>query len=218
VRTNDVVGVSGFATPGMRVDVLIFGIVPASPPNEGTRARTLLQNIQVLSAGQEIQKTADGKPLPVQVVNLLVSPQQAEVLSLASNDARIQLVLRNPMDAANAETAGTSLGELLSGTRSSQPVQRRNAAPPVIKVSAPPRPAPVVVEVILGTHRDFEKFGEKTPEPPANPSGGPPPMPISVQSLQQNTSQAMSQLLTHAGQASLAGAQPANSLAGAPRQ
>src|SRR5579863_8782844 len=99
VKVDEVVGVAGFVTPGMRVDVLISGDPPGNPnPREGTEVKTLLQNIQVLSAGTDIQKDAEGKPQQVHVVNLLVTPDQAQMLSLASNHTQIQLVLRNPLD------------------------------------------------------------------------------------------------------------------------
>ena len=83
VRVDDVVGLAGFVTPGMRVDVLMSGIPPGGNPGEGPRVNTLLQNIQVLSAGENLQKDSEGKPHPVQVVNLLVTPEQAEKLTLA---------------------------------------------------------------------------------------------------------------------------------------
>src|SRR5713101_4391405 len=70
VRVNDVVGVAGFVVPGMRVDVLIAGVPPGATAG-GPRVKTLLQNIQVLSAATNIQKDPEGKPLPVPVVNLL---------------------------------------------------------------------------------------------------------------------------------------------------
>ena len=101
VKVDDVVGVAGFVTPGMRVDVIISGIPPGAQPSRSKAfsPRTILQNIQVLSAGTDIQKDAEGKAKPVQVVNLLVTPEQAETLSLASNQqVKIQLVLRNPLD------------------------------------------------------------------------------------------------------------------------
>src|SRR5579863_3500496 len=98
VRVNDVVGVAGFVVPGMRVDILIAGNPPGAQGNLGTQTKTLLQNIEVLSAGQNIQKDSEGKPVSVQVVNLLVTHEQAEILSLASNETRIQLILRNPLD------------------------------------------------------------------------------------------------------------------------
>jgi len=96
VKVNEVVGVAGFVVPGMRVDVLITGLPPGGNAFDGPKVRTLLQNIQVLSAGVNFQKDREGKPEQAQVVNLLVTPAQAEILSLASNETHIQLVLRNP--------------------------------------------------------------------------------------------------------------------------
>ena len=84
VKVDDVVGVAGFVTPGMRVDVLVSGNPPGAASTQGTMTKTILQNIAVLSAGTDIQKDAEGKPQQVQVVNLLVTPEQAETLSLAS--------------------------------------------------------------------------------------------------------------------------------------
>src|ERR1700758_5003028 len=92
VKVDEVVGVAGFVTPGMRVDVLISGNPPGPlNPTEGTKVKTLLQNLEVLSAGTDIQKDAEGKPQQVQVVNLLVTPSDAQVLALAANQMRIQL-------------------------------------------------------------------------------------------------------------------------------
>src|SRR5205085_2848819 len=112
VRVNEVVGLAGFVVPGMRVDVLISGNPPNARGNQGTLTRTVLQNIEVLSAGQNIQKDAEGKPISVGVVNMLVTPEQAEVLSLASNETRIQLILRNPMDKEETNTKGTTVSYL----------------------------------------------------------------------------------------------------------
>src|ERR1700748_3734291 len=67
IRVNEVVGLAGFVLPGMRVDVLMAGNVPAAESRAGTLCRTILQNIEVLSAGQKMEKTADGKPESAQV-------------------------------------------------------------------------------------------------------------------------------------------------------
>lgn len=116
VKVDEVVGIAGFAVPGMRVDVLVSGTPPgAANPADGPQVRTLLQNIEVKSAGTDIQKDAQGKPQQVQVVNLLVTPEQAETLSLASSQTRIQLVLRNPLDTQFAKTPGNGVGNLFSG-------------------------------------------------------------------------------------------------------
>lgn len=169
IRVNDVAGVSGFVTPGMRVDILIAGNPPGSGNNSGTVTKTLLQNIQVLSAGQNIQRDAEGKPVSVPVVNLLVTPEQAETLSLASNEARVQLVLRNPMDKEQSQTPGTTLSYLFNGAtpapEAPKPgVERRRAtpppvAPPPVAVVEPPKPpAPILVEVIHGSKKVETKF------------------------------------------------------------
>jgi pilus assembly protein CpaB len=120
VRVDEVVGLAGFVTPGMRVDVLMSGLAPGGSAGEGPRVNTLLQNIQVLSAGENLQKDSEGKPQKVQVVNLLVTPEQAERLTLASSQTHIQLVLRNPLDTETASPPGARMSELF-GTSVARP-------------------------------------------------------------------------------------------------
>ena len=160
VKVDEVVGVAGFVTPGMRVDVLISGI----PPNmqnanqtTGQKVKTLLQNIQVLSAGTDIQKDNEGKPRQVQVVNLLVSPEQAEILSLASSQTHIQLVLRNPLDTQIAEPPGTVVSNLFED-KNAPKAKARPAAVVVHKAA----PSVYTVEVLNGSQRSDQKFA--TPE------------------------------------------------------
>jgi pilus assembly protein CpaB len=156
VKVDDVVGVAGFATPGMRVDVLISGNPPGmSNTVQGSQVRTLLQNIQVLSAGTDIQRDAEGKPEQVQVVNLLVTPQQAEALSLASNQTKIQLVLRNPLDTKLTETPGTGLAHLYG--EANVPVGAPRSAHSMRR-TADPAPHVYLIEVFNGSKRSEEKF------------------------------------------------------------
>ena len=138
IRVNDVAGVAGFVTPGMRVDVLISGAPGANNASAalGMQSKTMLQNVEVLSAGQDFKKDAEGKPITVQVVNLLVTPEQAEMLSLASTQTTIQLVLRNPLDRVVARTSGTAVALLFRG--GNLPV---DAAPPV--PAKPPDTRPI---------------------------------------------------------------------------
>ena len=153
VKVDEVVGVAGFVTPGMRVDVLISGDPPGPPnPKEGTKVKTLLQNIEVLSAGTDIQKDAEGKPQQVHVVNLLVSPEQAEVLSLASNHTQIQLVLRNPLDTNVSEVPGSAMANLFAGPDS--PVKGNGK----FKFARKPAPQYISIEVLHGTQRVTQKF------------------------------------------------------------
>jgi len=164
VRVNEVVGVAGFVVPGMRVDILISGTPPGTPAATGTVSKTLLQNIEVLSAGQNFQKDAEGKPVQVAVVNLLVTPEQAEVLSLASNETRIQLILRNPLDTETSKTPGIALASLYSGAIKppEAPAPKPRPVMAHAKLPLPVEPAkpapPVMVEVINGAKRVESKF------------------------------------------------------------
>jgi pilus assembly protein CpaB len=152
VRVNEVVGVAGFVTPGMRVDVLITGNPPGGATSQGSLVRTLLQNIEVLSAGTDIQRDAEGKPLQVQVVNLLVTPAQAEILSLASNETKIQLVLRNPLDTNLDKPPGTATAQLFSDAILPK------AAVPVRKAAPKPASSVYLVEVFNGSKKSETKF------------------------------------------------------------
>jgi pilus assembly protein CpaB len=162
VRVNEVVGVAGFVLPGMRVDVLIAGTPPGGNTASGSKVKTLLQNIQVLSAGANIQKDNEGKPVQVQVVNLLVTPDQAEVLSLAG-ETRIQLVLRNPLDTQVTKTAGSYMSNLFADAGGPAPVKSdrprvvRPKAPPA-EVAKPIAPGFYLVEVLNGSKRTEAKF------------------------------------------------------------
>jgi pilus assembly protein CpaB len=167
VRVNDIVGVAGFVIPGMRVDVLISGTPPGRA--NGPLVRTLLQNIQVLSAGQNYQKDNEGKPVLVPVVNLLVNPEQAETLSLASNETRIQLVLRNPLDNQVAKVPGTAIGNLFGQPATPAPT----GTPRIVKVVAKPAAAqpariialpPYQIEIFNGPRRSEATFPRRSEE------------------------------------------------------
>jgi pilus assembly protein CpaB len=163
IRVNDVVSVAGFVLPGTRVDVLMSANAPNMDANAGRMTRTILQNIEVLSAGKELDRDSEGKPVNVPVINLLVTPEQAEVLSLASNEAKIQLVLRNPMDTDVAKTAGTQMAQLISpDAQKPAPVisagPPRVAAAPARLVKEPEEPKPFTVEVIHGVKKKDSSF------------------------------------------------------------
>jgi pilus assembly protein CpaB len=159
IRVNEVVGLAGFVLPGMRVDVLMAGNVPVAESRAGTLCRTILQNIEVLSAGQKMEKTADGKPESAQVVNLLVTPDQAEILNLASSETKVQLVLRNPLDTKTEATQGTSIARLFGVSETTPPVERPAYRPtPPAKPVSLPEPAGERVEVFRGGKRTEEVF------------------------------------------------------------
>jgi len=156
VKVDDVSNVSGFATPGLHVDVIISGTPPSAQAQSSTQiqvSKTLLQNIQVLSAGTEMQKDPEGKAKQVAVVNLLVSPEQAEMLSLASNFS-IRLVLRNLLDTKVTDVASTDTTTLFAGAVAVQP------KPATKHISAPKTSGaePFSIEVLNGSKSTQEKF------------------------------------------------------------
>jgi len=162
VKVDEVVGVSGFVTPGMRVDVLISGNPPGAQNNqEGTQSRTLLQNIRVLSAGTDIQKDQEGKAKQVQVVNVLVTPEQAESLTLAQNQGvKIQLVLRNPLDTTTDPVPGTGMGLIFADKTAAKP-----KSVVVAKSSKKPASEAFSIEVINGSSRSKQEFGSPEVKP-----------------------------------------------------
>ena len=152
VRVNEVIGVAGYVLPGTRVDV----VATVSPTGSSTdmTSKVVLTNVQVLAAGTKIERDGDrDKPMPVSVVTLLVNPEEAERLTLASTEGKIQLALRNPLDQATPATSGVKPA-LLLGMQATTPkaVARVASAKP----SAPAAAEPVTVEIIRGDKRARE--------------------------------------------------------------
>jgi pilus assembly protein CpaB len=161
VRVNEVIGVAGYVTPGTRVDV-VTTINPTNAQGEVT-SKVVLNNVQVLAAGTKLEQSpADKKPTTVTVVTLLVDPEQAERLTLASTEGKIQLALRNPLDNSTPATRGVRPAGLLGVVAPQRPalVARAKgapaAAPQVVPVSSEP-----TVEIIRGDKRAREVVREQ---------------------------------------------------------
>ena len=162
VRVNEVVGVAGYVLPGNRVDV----VATASPTESrsDTTSKVVLSNVQVLTAGTRMEQSdAENKPMQVTVVTLLVNPEQAERLALASTEGKIQLALRNPLDTSAPETPGIRTAGLMGNAKaaSNAPAARTaRSSKPRATTAAPvampaPEPAPSV-EIIRGDKRSVE--------------------------------------------------------------
>jgi len=157
VRVNEVIGVAGYVLPGTRVDV----IATASPSEKrgDTMTKVVLSDVQVLAAGTKMEQDGEqGKPMAVNVVTLLVTPEEAERLTLGATEGQIQLALRNPLDRTTPETPGIRPAALLGA---SAPPARRAArgSRPVTTVAAAAAPAPApepTVEIIRGDKRHHE--------------------------------------------------------------
>jgi pilus assembly protein CpaB len=154
VRVNEVIGVAGYVLPGTHVDV-VATVNPTDKQNDMT-SKVILTNVLVLAAGTKIDRLTDkDKPMPVTVVTLLVAPEEAERLTLASSEGKIQLALRNPLDRETPVTRGIKPAALLGAA----PVVRM-AARPQASVQKAQAPHPVAeaptVEIIRGDKRARE--------------------------------------------------------------
>lgn len=179
VKVDDIVGISGFIQPGTLVDV----VVVIDPPSKDGSSREkvskiVLQNIKVLANGQNIDKPKNDREAErVKAVTLLVTPEQAEKLALASTEGQLQLVMRNAVDQNDELTPGANKASLLSGERAQAvpepglgskeakpaPVRRSRPRPAIANASlkienppiAPPRPSVEVIEGAKKRNVDF---------------------------------------------------------------
>lgn len=158
VKVDDVVGISGFIMPGTLVDVVVV-IEPAEKTGmQDPISKIVLQNIKVLANGVNIDQPADRREAnSVKAVTLLVTPEQAEKLALASSEGKLQLVMRNSIDQGDEPTKGINKRDLLGGDRatpapepgslkSEQPEAK--PAPRRVRMQAEAKPMPVVAPVL----------------------------------------------------------------------
>jgi pilus assembly protein CpaB len=163
VKVNEVIGVAGYVLPGTHVDVVVT--LNPSDKHEMITSKVILTNVQVLAAGTKIDRETDkNKPIPVSVVTLLVNPDEAERLTLASSEGKIQLALRNPLDKDTPITRGIRPAGLIGASAAAPAVARmRTAAAHTTKAE----PAPVsalpeaTVEIIRGDKRAREVVREE---------------------------------------------------------
>jgi pilus assembly protein CpaB len=155
VKGDKVIGLAGLIYPGNRVDVLV---TIQDPQKKEDRTKLILENIPVLATGTQIQKNEKGEPSPVDVYTLEVTPEEAERLSLAGAEGKIQLALRSVLDSETVLTKGVNVPQMLSYLSPSNPPPKEEAkeAPKAAQKWAP-RPA-VSVEVIKGNEVSQRKF------------------------------------------------------------
>lgn len=149
VRVDEIIGVSGFIAPNDRVDV----IVTVEPPGKNTRneklSKIVLQNRRVLSVAQKLEQEKEGKPKVVRSITLEVTPEEAEKLSLASQEGKIVLALRAVGDDKLEKTPGINKRALLS----TPAPRRRGRRGPRTAAAKKYR-----VEVYMGSKRSVVEF------------------------------------------------------------
>src|SRR6202163_1292621 len=152
VRVNDVVSVAGFVQPGTRVDVMATGNRGGGNDRQTT---TVLENVAVIAVGKSLDRNASPEAQSAPVITLLVSPDDAQKLALVSQEGRIQLSLRNPLDTKKGGIGATRTSSLYPGDTPVAPTEPKpKFHKAAAKVPAPVAPAPYQVEMIRGSKRD----------------------------------------------------------------
>jgi pilus assembly protein CpaB len=156
LRTDQIVGVAGFLLPGTRVDVLV---TYHSPTSQQPITSTVLQDAQILAAGQKMQPDPDGKPNTTDVVTLLVSPNDAERVVLASAQGTVHFVLRNGQDHKQLPDDPAQMSELGDMASAKVETAPRPAAPrPVAAPVVLAGPKPYAVQTVAGGKQTTEIF------------------------------------------------------------
>jgi pilus assembly protein CpaB len=191
VPVDEVVAVAGFIQPGDRVDV----VATLHTDEEKSRPVTkiIVEDVPVLATGTPVKGSSRTEPAGREdgprVMTLEVSPQEAEKVSLAASEGRIQLVLRHPLNGAKAGTDGATVEGLLGYprkdsvpvptrfvARATKPTPKEDPRPgtlkePAVVSAGQPLAAPVsIVEVIRGLQRSEVRFA---PTPQSEPADDP---------------------------------------------
>ena len=143
LRSDEIVGVAGFLFPGSRVDVLVT-FRGDEVPVPGTQI--VLQDVEVLTVGQKTDPDPGGKAETVGVVTLLLTPEDAQKVVLASTLGSIHFVLRNGTDRGHVDSSPVTVAQLIGHGPSSPS-----------KPAAPKRTA-YVVETVMGDKRTTNEF------------------------------------------------------------
>jgi len=153
VKVNVVTSVSHHVAPGSHVDIIV-----TVRGDRDTMSRTVISNAQVLAVGPELdtQKAREGKTIPANEVTMLVTPQDAERLALATTQGQITLVLRNPLDTTPTQTTGVRMASLI-GSPDPPPVRKVvQGQARVVPTTPPPPPKPPTVDVYRGAVKTQE--------------------------------------------------------------
>jgi len=156
IAGNKVLGSSGLINPGDRVDILLTA---------GDKNKTVFENVLVLATGPQLRRNPEGKPSPVNVYTLEVTPEQGEKIILAANSGKIHFALRSVLDTDTVLTTGATHKEILAAYRPVDPSERVKSKE-VLKEGVTPRgagrAAPAqkgfTLEVIKGLNRQIKTF------------------------------------------------------------
>ncbi len=163
VSGNKILGISGFINPGDKVDVLLL---TTDPKTNKKINKTVFENVLVLATGTQLVQNTEGKPSPVDIYTLEVTPTQGERITLAAASGKLQFALRSVLDTETVLTTGATEPELLASYRPIEPTKRdpsKKAVAERVKTRGARKSVRVkrqgfTLEVIKGLNRQIQKF------------------------------------------------------------
>ncbi len=128
VKVDKVTGGSGLILPGDRVDVLVHLVHCPSRGIHETTTRTILQDVKVFAVNDMVETNdRDEKSITATTISLLVTPDHAEKIMLATELGKIRLIMRSPHDDEIATVDGSTAHELFHGFNATD---RKHENPP----------------------------------------------------------------------------------------
>jgi pilus assembly protein CpaB len=153
VKVDSVIGVAGFVLPGTYVDVIATG-QPAN--SDDLVSKVIVENVKVLTADKNLERDPKGEAKESKVVTLLVNPDQANKIALASTDGHLQLALRNSQD-TNIETPPPITKKQLYAQDQATTIIKGKGKGFTVKPPPPRPPQPIEVEERMGTTQKLHK-------------------------------------------------------------
>ncbi|MEE9346734.1 MAG: Flp pilus assembly protein CpaB [Robiginitomaculum sp.] len=182
IRVNAVAGVGGFILPGDHVDVILTRDLATGDQDRKLSSDVLLQNVRVLGADQNADKTSSRVEV-AKTVTLEVTPRQAQKLSISMDVGTLSLTLRRVGALEATPTSRIDEQQLFSNTAPKHRARTAAKAAPKPRAPAPDMTAQVtimrsgqreavsvrkeVIERAQGTHKqetqktDAEKTGDE---------------------------------------------------------
>ncbi|MCC6746722.1 MAG: Flp pilus assembly protein CpaB [Deltaproteobacteria bacterium] len=195
IRTDDPVALGSLLYPGAVVDVIVTLQRSSMREENSVTTRTVLQQVKVLAVGEDTDPVTSAQRLLARrtatqgnmsmlsssandmkgVVTLLVKPDEAERLALASRQGRVNLVMRSPDDRNRVDTQGATPGVLMGQNPQAQ-VDGQPDGPGAMASGAAAHPEPKSRRSSKPVRRVSRRIitpppTAKTPEQPKSSSG-----------------------------------------------
>ena len=130
VRVDAVTGAAGLILPNDRVDVLVYMARNPGIGIEETSTKTILQDVRVFAVDTQFErrKGTDEPAIAAKTISLLVTPAQAEKVTLATEMGTLRLIMRSPDDSLEGTAGGASIKDIFNQTDKLDVTERRPAA------------------------------------------------------------------------------------------